>query len=341
MQAPSNIGLNTGTVAGEGRSSAESNERIPVGISECLLGSEVRFNGGHKRQRWCTDVLSQWFDFRPVCPEMAVGMGVPRKPVRLLDEGFGRIEVVQVDDPANRFTDELMQFANSSLHTMADVSGFIFTAGSPSCGMGGVKVYLPNGHPVRSSHGVFAGAWMAARPELPFEDSGRLNDVGLRENFVMRVFVHHAFMQHSCEGWTAARLIDFHARHKFLVLAHSVPAYQQLGRMLSNRAAIDVDMQARTYQQLLMQALSKPATRGAHCNVLMHLQGYLKPYLQSVERQALRNQIEQYQAGFVPLIVPMTMIRHYLDKNRESVPYACNQAYLMPYPDQLGLRNAI
>lgn len=319
---------------------SDGTAKIPVGISSCLLGAAVRFNGGHKRFRLCSDEWARWFDFKPLCPEVGIGMGVPRPPVRLVETHPGQIDVVDPDS-GNTYTEALRGYAQEQRSALKDLRGFVLAAKSPSCGLQGVKVYLPNGHPNASGRGAFADELVKRYPLLPVEDSGRLIDAGLRENFVQRVFVYHDWRTNEAAGWTPQSLTDFHARHKFLLLAHRPKAYMELGRLLADfrRAAIE-DISHR-YIEIFMAALSKPASRGGHSNALMHIQGYLKTVLIPLERQSLRRVVEQYRVGDVPLVVPITMLQHYLEKHADVAQYAARQAYLAPYPAALRLRNQI
>lgn len=317
-----------------------SKVKIPVGISGCLLGERVRFNGGHKRFRLCSDDWSRWFDFQSVCPEMGIGMGVPRPPVRLVETRPGHIDIVDPES-ARTYTREIQSFTDSVENQLSHLCGFVLAAKSPSCGLQGVKVYLPNGHPNSSGRGIFADTLIRKYPLLPVEDSGRLMDAGLRENFVLRVFVYHSWRLLVQRGLTPQRLTDFHARHKFLVLAHQPAAYKTLGQLLANCRHGNLSEVANEYIHGLMAALAKPASRGGHSNALMHIQGYLKTVLKPEERQALRQSVDHYHSGDVPLVVPMTLIRHYVDKHTDVASYAARQAYLAPYPTALRLRNQI
>jgi uncharacterized protein YbgA (DUF1722 family) len=205
----------------------------------------------------------------------------------------------------------------------------------------GVKVYLPNGHPNASGRGVFADELIKRYPLLPVEDSGRLMDAGLRENFVQRVFIYHDWCETEAQGWTPARLIEFHARNKFLLLAHHPKFYRELGCLLADFRNSDLSAISQRYIRTFMQAIAKPATRGGHSNALMHINGYLKSVLVPQERQALHDIVEQYRVGDVPLVVPVTMLRHYLNKHQDTAVYAVRQTYLSPYPAALRLRNEI
>jgi len=316
--------------------------KIPVGISACLTGQAVRFNGGHKRSRFCTDILSQYFELKSVCPEVAIGMGTPREPIRLVSEtpDSEAIRAVGVEHPENDFTDQLKGYAADVTVSHTGLCGFIFMQKSPSCGLFGVKRYLPNGHPEGKAEGIFASEYARLNPLLPMEEAGRLNDAALRENFMVRVFTYHEWQLFRQEPVTAARLIDFHSRYKYLVMAHSLVHYKETGRLLSDLSG-DIEQIADQYFGLLMKALAKPASRKMHTNTLMHLQGYLKNLIQPADKAELERIIHEYRKGIIPLIVPLTLLKHHLNHHEEANAYARQQVYLNPHPYELGLRNQL
>ena len=317
--------------------------KIPVGISSCLMGQQVRFDGGHKRSRFCTDVLSEYFDYLPLCPEMAIGMGTPRQPIRLVSESATdeRVFARGTRDESLDVTDALRQYGEQQGQQQQQLCGYIFMQKSPSCGLFGVKRYLPNGMPEGSTAGVYAAEFRKQQPLLPVEEAGRLNDPGLRENFLVRVFAYHDWQQFASNGYSAKELIEFHARYKYLVMAHSQTHYKSLGRLLADLSGEDVHAVGEQYFSELMQALAKPASRKMHTNTLMHLQGYLKNLISSDDKRELTDVIQQYHQGIVPLIVPLTLLKHHLNHHQEANQYARQQVYLNPYPYELGLRNAI
>lgn len=319
-----------------------SNEKIPVGISACLMGDSVRFNGGHKRSRFCTDVLSEYFDFRSTCPEVAIGMGTPREPIRLVSENSkdDRIRAVGVDTPELDVTDKLTEHAVKVSGESQALCGFIFMQKSPSCGVFGVKRYLPNGYSEGTTSGIFAKEFARLNPLLPIEEAGRLNDAALRENFLVRVFAYRDWQLFRQQEVTAARLIDFHSRYKYLVMAHSLSYYKELGRLLANLSS-DVEAIADSYFAKLMAALAKPASRKMHTNTLMHLQGYLKELISTEDKQELAKLILEYHDGIVPLVVPLTLLKHHLNHFEDANAYARQQVYLDPHPYKLGLRNHV
>lgn len=314
--------------------------RIPVGISQCLMGDPVRFNAGHKHSRLCTDHLGTLFELRPFCPEVAIGLGTPRKPIRLAGDPAAPRAVGSVDHTLD-VTDALQQYADDVSVLCEELCGFIFMQKSPSCGMERVKVYEPNGHPAPATgRGIFAARLMQANPLLPVEEEGRLNDPVLRENFVNRVIVYSDWQQLLRDGLSASRLLAFHARHKYLLMAHQSPSYRQIGQMLANpgRGATLRDT-ANAYFAELMAALRRPASRSGHSNVLQHVAGHFKKVLNPPEKEELQQLINHYRSGIVPLVVPVTLLRHHLLRHPD--PYLLQQAYLQPHPPELSLRNAI
>lgn len=313
-------------------------EKVQVGVSSCLLGEEVRFDGGHKRDAYLTGTLASYFDFVPFCPEAAVGLGIPRQPIRLVRRGVS-VRAVGVKTPELDPTDQLAAYAEATTGQLSHISGYIFKKASPSCGMERVKVYNEKGMPEQNGVGIYAGVLMQRLPLLPVEEEGRLGDAVLRENFIERVFVYHRWQQMMRDGLTASGLVDFHSDHKYLILAHDQEAYRQLGRLVADAGKGDLERLAADYATLLMQTLKRPATTRQHVNVLQHLLGYLKKHLDTLDREELLETIEQYRQGLLPLIVPITLIRHHFRRNPD--PYVLRQYYLSPHPKELMLRNRI
>ena len=313
--------------------------KIKVGISSCLLGEEVRFDGTHKHLSLATESLSRYFDFVSECPEMGIGMGVPRKPIRLV----GDVEsprAVAVHDASLDYTDKLSAFGRDKAAQHQDLCGYIFMKNSPSCGVFRVKVYQENGYPAATpGRGLYARAFMDAHPLLPVEESGRLCDPLLRENFITRVFAYANWQALIREGLSASSILDFHVRYKYCLMAHSREKYAELGRMLADVGKHDPEDVGERYFAALMATLSTLASRKTHTNVLMHLQGYLKKKISAREKAELAKIIEQYRTAQLPLIVPVTLLKHHFSNHPD--PYINKQAYLQPYPDDLSLRNAI
>lgn len=316
----------------------KSAEKIRVGISACLLGNEVRYDGGHKRDAYINGTLGDYFEFIPVCPEVAIGLGTPREPIRLVGDPESP-RVVGVKNPTLDVTVSLDQYGQKMGRELADISGYILKRGSPSCGMARVKVYGHNRMPKGHAAGAYARAFMAAQPLLPVEEEGRLGDTILRENFIQRVFVYHRWQTINREGLTAAALVEFHTRHKLMVMAHSQAAYKRLGQLVSRAGKGAINETARAYISELMAALTRRATRKRHANVLMHLMGYLKRALDGEDKGELLETIAAYRVGHVPLIVPITLLNHHF--RRHPQPYVEGQYYMQPHPKELMLRNTI
>lgn len=313
--------------------------KIPLGVSQCLLGEQVRFDGGHKRNRYLTDVLSEYIEFRPVCPEVAIGLGIPRKPIRLVIVG-DQTRVRGVQNPDLDVTDALVEQAEFAAQQMPDICGYVFMQNSPSCGVFGMKRYRDNGYTADGrGRGAYAQRFMELMPLLPVEEAGRLNDAGLRDNFLARVFAYHDFKTNVAEAPTAKKLIDFYSRYKYQVMAHHVPSYFTIGRYLSNLSTRDIRVSSEEFFRLFMEALGHHATRKGNTNAIMHLRGYLKEHLSTQDKQELSQLIDSYKAGRVPLVVPLTLLKHHLLKLDN--PYLKSQTFWSPHPERLGLRNHI
>lgn len=312
-------------------------KKIPIGVSQCLLGEQVRFDGGHKRNRYLTDVLSTYMDFKPVCPEVAIGLGIPRRPIRLIiTDGEDRIR--GVENPALDVTDALVQEAEKAAAAMPDICGYVFMQNSPSCGVFGLKRYLENGYSLDSKgRGAYARRLIELMPLIPVEEAGRLNDPGLRENFLTRVFALNDWRNCMGSEPTAKKIIEFYSRYKYLVMAHHVPSYFAIGKFLANMSIKPIQQMADEFIQLLMQALGHQASRKGNANALMHLRGYLKRHISSVEKAELSGLIESYAKGLVPIIVPITLLKHHLMSLDNA--YLKTQVFWQPHPPELGLRN--
>lgn len=312
-------------------------EKIPIAVSSCLLGQEVRFDGSHKHNGYITQTLGTYFEYTAFCPEMAIGLGVPRPTIQLV-QIESEIRVRGTRDPQLDVTDSLQAYARSVVPMLDGYCGYIFKKSSPSCGMERVKVYR-NGNPVTSGRGAYADVIMRALPELPVEEEGRLMDPVLRENFIERVFVYHRWQQLKRSGMTAASLVQFHTEHKFTLLAHDETVYRELGRQIAELGNTRLQSFAESYIRSLMSALAKPATRKTHTNVLMHIMGYVKGALTTEDKQELLDILEKYRLGQVPLIVPITLLKHYLRRYPDE--YIQQQVYLNPHPEELMLRNSL
>lgn len=306
---------------------------VKVGISSCLLGQKVRFDGGHKRSAFCDEELSRHVQFVPFCPEVGIGLPVPRPTIRL--EGDVTEPRAMIVKTGTDVTADLDEFATARKTQFDQLSGYVLCAKSPSCGMERVRVYKEGRKDnVKEGMGIFARRLRSMLPALPLEEDGRLNDPLLRENFVLRVYVYNAWQQLP-RPITMSALQNFHAQQKFSLLAHNQPVYRHLGRDLAQQSGI-TDSFATYYIETLMNAMSGPASRKNHTNVLQHIQGFFRDQLTSSEREELAEIILEYNAGKQPLMAPLTLINHYLRKYPDA--YLLQQSYLSPYPDDLKLR---
>ena len=308
---------------------------LRLGISSCLLGQRVRYDGNHKRDSYINDTLGRYFEFVPVCPEVAIGLGVPRPPIRLVGS-VAQPRAIGVDDPSLDVTEALAAYGRRQARALEDISGYIFKSKSPSCGLERVKVY-PRGQGVsRPGTGVYAAAFRDTQPLLPMEEEGRLTDAALRDNFLERVFAFRRWQQLQAAGVTAARLIEFHTVHKLILMAHGPARYSALGRVIAGADRRNAKAVAARYIEGFMRALSHPATRRMHANVLMHVSGYLKRQLDAGDRAELRDAIDAYRTTAIPLLVPITLLRHHFRRRPDA--WIGRQAYLYPEAVELALR---
>ena len=314
-------------------------EKIKIGISTCLLGEKVRYDGGHKLDRYITETLGQYFDYIPVCPEVEYGLPIPREALRLVgDPASPRLITVRTGID---HTDGMVGWAQRKLGELEreELCGFIFKSRSPSSGLKGVKVYTDSGMPSHSGAGIFAAAFTRQNPLVPVTDDGRLHDPSLRENFIDSVFVYRRWQELLKKGGRTKDLIEFHTDMKLLVLAHSPKHYTMLGRLVAGAKGIKPAEVRMSYASLLMESLRLQATSRKNTNVLLHGMGYFKKQLTQDEKAELLEIIEAYQKGYVPLIVPITLINHYIRKYRE--PYLKRQCFFNPHPVELMLRNHV
>lgn len=316
-----------------------SMSRPKIAISACLMGTEVRFNGGHKESRLCSRTLAEHFEFVPLCPEVAIGMGIPREPIRLVGDPQSP-QAVGTVNPSINVTAPLAEYGEKMAGELNDICGYIFMQQSPSCGLERVKVYHDNGAPVNGGgRGIYAQAFCARHPDLPVEEAGRLNDPVLRENFITRVLAYSAWQQVLAQGLSRRVLTEFHSRYKYQLMAHNPLQYKALGKLLGNMAQSDPAELGPRYFSELMAALKKCATRGTHSNVLQHITGYLKQAISAEDKQEMVHVIGQYRLGIVPLVVPLTLLKHHFRQHPD--PYIAQQVYLQPHPENLSLRNLI
>lgn len=311
--------------------------RLKLGISSCLLGHEVRYDGGHKLDHFLRDTLGAFVDFVPVCPEVEIGLPVPREALRLVGEPASP-RLVGSKTGEDR-TGAMLGWAASRLAALEveELSGFVFKSGSPSSGMERVRVYRDNGIPAKDGRGIFARALMERFPLLPVEDEGRLQDAVLRENFIERIFAYGAWRTFRRGGPGPGALVDFHTEHKYQIMAHSPLHYRSLGRLVAEARSLPLEEVLDRYEEGLLEGLRLVATPRKNANVLLHMAGYFKKVLASGEKAELLETIEAYRIGLLPLIAPITLVNHYVRKYEE--PYLGRQTYLRPHPLELKLRN--
>jgi uncharacterized protein YbgA (DUF1722 family)/uncharacterized protein YbbK (DUF523 family) len=326
---------------------------IRIGVSACLLGQEVRFDGGHKRNAFLTGALGHFVEFVPVCPEVDIGLGVPRESLRLVRDGRGAVRMIANKSGAD-LTVTMRAYAERRVAALerADLSGYVLKKDSPSCGMERVRVYGRSGTPERDGRGLFAEALIRRLPNLPIEEEGRLNDPSLRDNFLERVFAYRRMRAlfaapNVCARnigarntrWSVGALVAFHTAHKLTLMAHSPRAYAELGRLVADSKSVERAKLRDRYSAEFMAALKKLATRARHVNVMQHIAGYLRERCDADSRRELMEVIEEYRRETVPLVVPLTLIRHWT--RRFDIAYLKGQTYLEPHPRELMLRNYI
>jgi len=317
---------------------SDGTDVIRIGVSSCLLGCKVRFDGGHKKDDFLVGTFGRWVEWVPVCPEVEVGMGTPRESVRLVREGD---DVHMVAPKSGKdWTGAMRSYAAARVGRLAGerLCGYVLKKDSPSCGMERVKVYGA-GMPTKSGRGVFAEALLARFRNLPVEEEGRLCDPHLRDNFVERVFAYHRLQSFFAGRWTLGGLVAFHTAHKLQLMAHAPIAYAMLGRLVAGAKASPHDELRVRYEDAFMEGLKVIATARRNTNVLQHILGYFKKVLDPASRAELLALIRDYHEGLVPLVVPVTLVRHYV--RLHDVSYLAGQTYLEPHPKELMLRNHV
>ena len=319
--------------------SAPAERPLRLGVSSCLLGQAVRYDGGHKRNRFLSELLAQHVEWVPVCPELESGMGVPRPAMRLERAGRG-VRLVEIASGRDH-TARMRRFAVRRLRALRalELCGYVLKKDSPSCGMERVKLHVPKGPARREGNGLFAAALREALPSLPVEEEGRLQDAALRENFIERVFAYQRRRELFRGRWSRGRVVAFHTAHKLQLMAHSQEAYAELGRLVAAQKDLPRAELRIRYTSAFMAALARVATRGRHANVLQHAAGHLKERLDAEARAELSALIHEYRRGLVPLVVPITLLAHHA--RAQDVAYLLGQTYLEPHPRELALRNAI
>ena len=310
--------------------------KFKIGISSCLLGNEVRWNGGHKLDKYLTRTLGKFVEYVPVCPEVEAGFGIPRESMRLVgDPDKPRLITFKSKTDC---TDRMLAWAHKRVRELEkeDLCGFIFKSDSPSSGMIRVKVYNEKGMPHKVGVGMFARAFMAHFPLIPVEDDGRLNDPLIRENFILQIFTMKRWRDSLVGKRGMGQLVEFHTRNKLLIMSHSPKHYRLMGKLVAEGKKMAMRDLYDEYQRLLMEALKLKTTIKKHMNVLQHLMGYFKKQLSAVEKQELLEVFGHYRSELVPLLVPITLINHYVRKYDQ--PYLKDQTYLNPHPSELKLR---
>ena len=314
-------------------------DRLRVGISSCLLGQQVRFDGGHKRDAFLVDTLGAFVEWVPVCPEVELGLGTPREALRLVRKADA---VWMVNTRSGRdISGEMRAFARTRVEALAveGLVGYVLKKDSPSCGMERVRIYGESGMAEKNGRGLFAEALIARFPQLPVEEEGRLSDPRLRENFVERIFAYARLSAFFERRWTVGGLVEFHTAHKLTLLSHSPEIYYGMGRLVAGATSMNRSELDAQYRERFMEALARLATTRKHVNVLTHMLGHFKQLLDAGDRAELAASIEDYRLGLVPLVVPVTLFTHHV--RRHKVAYLAGQVYLDPHPRELMLRNHV
>lgn len=317
----------------------ENSYRPRVGISTCLLGERVRWDGGHRHDRYLTGTLGRFVEYVPVCPEVECGYPVPREPFHL--EGDPEEPRLITSRTGQDHTGRMEEWARNRVRELEkeDLCGFIFKSGSPSSGMERVKVRNEKGMPEKKGRGIFARIFMEHFPNIPTEEDGRLHDMPIRENFVERIFTLKRWREMVKEKGDLGGIVEFHTRHKMLILSHQPRIYRDMGRLVAEGKKLPGKALFQSYQDLLMEALRYKTTPSKNTNVLQHAMGYFKKDLSADEKRELLEVIEEYRLSYIPLIVPVTLINHYVRKYGKA--YLENQVYLYPHPLELQLRNHV
>ena len=314
-------------------------QKIRLGISTCLLGENVRYNGGHSLDRFLRDTLSKYVEYMPVCPEVECGFGIPRETLRLI--GDPKEPRLVTSHTGIDHTERMKAWAGKRVAELANenLCGFIFKSDSPSSGMERVKVYDEKGVPRKISMGVFARIFIEHFPLTPVEEEGRLHDPVLRENFIERIFTYRRYREIMAGENHIGSLVNFHSSNKLLLMAHSPKQLQHMGHLVANAKKLPTKDFIIEYEKLLMETMAIKPSTAKHTNVLQHVMGYFKKTLSADEKQELLEVIDEYRKGLIPLIVPVTLLIHYVRKFNE--PYLKEQTYLSPHPLELQLRNHV
>ena len=312
-------------------------DKIRLGISTCLLGENVRYDGGHKRDRFIIDTLGEFVEFVPVCPEVECGLPVPRESMHLAGEPESPRLVTTLTKIDH--TERMVNWARKRVRELEkeNLCGFIFKSNSPSSGMERVKVYNERGMALKTGIGMFARAFMDHFPLIPVEEDGRLHDIKLRENFIERIFALKRWRELLGHHQSRGKLVAFHTEHKLLILSHSQKHSRILGKLVAEAKKIPAEQLYSQYEVIFTEALRLKTTIKKNINVLQHMMGYFKKQLSADEKRELLETIDQYRGEYIPLIVPVTLIKHYVRKYDQH--YLKQQLYLNPHPIELKLRN--
>jgi uncharacterized protein YbgA (DUF1722 family)/uncharacterized protein YbbK (DUF523 family) len=310
-----------------------------VGVSSCLLGQEVRYDSGHKKDRYLTDILDDYVEWVSVCPEVESGMSTPRPAMRLVEDGQN-VRMAEIKSNIDHTT-QMTKFSQLRVRKLRDqnLCGYILKKNSPSCGMTRVKIWKDKGMPRRDGRGLYASALMDAYPNLPVEEEGRLHDAALRENFIERVFAYRRLQDLFRPRWTVGQVMKFHTAHKLQLMAHSPVAYRTLGQLVAVTKEVPRATFRNDYEDGFMTALAQLASRGRNTNALQHAAGYVKTKIDSASRNELADLIHDYRNGLVPLVVPLSLLRHHIRVH--EIDYLAGQSYLQPHPKELMLRNHV
>jgi uncharacterized protein YbgA (DUF1722 family)/uncharacterized protein YbbK (DUF523 family) len=319
--------------------SEEAKTVIRVGVSSCLLGQEVRYDSGHKKDRYLTDILDDYVEWVSVCPEVESGMSTPRPAMRLVEDGQN-VRMAEIKSNIDHTT-QMTKFSQLRVRKLRDqnLCGYILKKNSPSCGMTRVKIWKDKGMPRRDGRGLYASALMDAYPNLPVEEEGRLHDAALRENFIERVFAYRRLQDLFRPRWTVGQVMKFHTAHKLQLMAHSPVAYRTLGQLVAVTKEVPRATFRNDYEDGFMTALAQRASRGRNTNALQHAAGYVKTKIDSASRNELADLIHDYRNGLVPLVVPLSLLRHHIRVH--EIDYLAGQSYLQPHPKELMLRNHV
>lgn len=316
--------------------------KMKLGVSACVIGDKVRFDSGHKLNRFLYDEVGQFAEFVPICPEVAIGLPIPRPAIRLMEVSKQNIRLVDTKNSHNDHTEKMLQFSEQKSQQLAkqQLCGYVVCAKSPTCGMERVKLYNPKGNPNKEgTTGLYTAKLLQNLPWLPIEEDGRLHDPLIKENFITRIFALHDLYQSVENGITRHAMIAFHSKYKLVVMAHSTKHYRSLGQLVAKIADHEEQAFFIRYRLEFMQALSQMVSKRGHTNVLMHLQGYFKTKLNKPQKAELSQLILAYREGLMPLLAPLTLINHYLLEYPDN--YLSQQKYLHPYPEELKLRYGI